>query len=257
LGEIGLDWLKVQLANLFGNNKNSLRDRVNWVDQHMDEVYDSAKHPLDGKRWWTTAEEPFQSLATCIEIVKAIESGDPTTYMSSMPIHQDGSCNGLQHYAALGRDEPGAIAVNLTPSDSPQDVYSKVLEIVQARIDVDVNIPEDALDPRERERGKLARTVQNVVNRKVIKQTVMTSVYGVTKIGARAQVQARLEERMMNDPSTVKSPEADREIFEASRFVFLILPLALHIKFLTVFSLSHIHTHSHNQMQISCGSYIE
>ena len=220
LGSVGFDWLKVQLANLFGNNKQSLRDRVDWVDKHFDEIFDSVKHPLDGKRWWATAEEPFQALATCIEIVAALESGDPISYMCSMPIHQDGSCNGLQHYAALGRDEPGAIAVNLMPSAVPQDVYSTVLEIVMAKIANDVKIPEDLTDTREREKGKWARLVQDVVNRKVIKQTVMTSVYGVTRIGARAQIQARLEERLMNDPSTVKSPEVDRDVFEASRLVF-------------------------------------
>lgn len=37
-----------------------------------------------------------------------------------MPVHQDGSCNGLQHYAALGRDLTGGYAVNLCPSDKPQ-----------------------------------------------------------------------------------------------------------------------------------------
>jgi DNA-directed RNA polymerase len=33
-----------------------------------------------------------------------------------MHIHQDGSCNGLQHYAALGRDIEGANQVNLAPT---------------------------------------------------------------------------------------------------------------------------------------------
>jgi hypothetical protein len=34
-----------------------------------------------------------------------------------------------------------------------------------------------------------------LVDRKLVKQTVMTSVYGVTNVGARAQVEARLRER--------------------------------------------------------------
>lgn len=41
-------------------------------------------------------------------------------------VPQDGSCNGLQHYAALGRDSVGAASVNLASSDVPQDVYSGV-----------------------------------------------------------------------------------------------------------------------------------
>ena len=46
---------------------------------------------------------------------------------------QDGSCNGLQHYAALGRDTLGAGAVNLVPADKPQDVYSEIAAIVDRR----------------------------------------------------------------------------------------------------------------------------
>ncbi len=36
---------------------------------------------------------------------------------------QDGTCNGLQHYAALARDSGCGAAVNLLPADRPQDVY--------------------------------------------------------------------------------------------------------------------------------------
>lgn len=43
---------------------------------------------------------------------------------------QDGSCNGLQHYAALGRDVIGATSVNLMPCEVPQDVYSGVAQQV-------------------------------------------------------------------------------------------------------------------------------
>lgn len=51
------------------------------------------------------------------------QSANPASYLSHLPVHMDGSCNGLQHYAALGRDEIGGKAVNLMPSDKPQDVY--------------------------------------------------------------------------------------------------------------------------------------
>ena len=49
-------------------------------------------------------------------------------------MHQDGSCNGLQHYAALGGDGAGAAAVNLAPRARPQDVYSEVAALVSVRI---------------------------------------------------------------------------------------------------------------------------
>lgn len=80
--------------------------------------------------WWAKSDEPWQTLAACMEIAQALECGKPEDYMSGFPIHQDGSCNGLQHYAALGRDQIGAESVNLCPSDSPQDVYSSVASMV-------------------------------------------------------------------------------------------------------------------------------
>lgn len=61
-----------------------------------------------------------------MEIADAVRSPDPTQFVSHQPVHQDGSCNGLQHYAALGHDSYGAKQVNLMPADRPQDVYEEV-----------------------------------------------------------------------------------------------------------------------------------
>ena len=65
-----------------------------------------------------------------MEIAAAARSEDPATFVSHFPVHQDGSCNGLQHYAALGRDQAGAESVNLHPFHEPKDVYSDVVELV-------------------------------------------------------------------------------------------------------------------------------
>lgn len=51
-------------------------------------------------------------------------------FLASLCFTQDGSCNGLQHYAALGRDVIGATSVNLLPCEEPQDVYSGVAQQV-------------------------------------------------------------------------------------------------------------------------------
>lgn len=77
------------------------------------------------------SESPWQTLACCMEIHAACHHpGGPENFVSHFPIHQDGSCNGLQHYAALGRDESGAASVNLMPQPIPQDVYSCVAALV-------------------------------------------------------------------------------------------------------------------------------
>ncbi len=63
-----------------------------------------------------------------MEIRNAILSGDPESYCSHLPVHQDGSCNGLQHYAALGRDSVGGYSVNLLPAQEPQVCCKHVAE---------------------------------------------------------------------------------------------------------------------------------
>ncbi|XP_047320773.1 DNA-directed RNA polymerase 1B, mitochondrial [Impatiens glandulifera] len=192
LGKSGLRWLKIHLANLYagGVDKLSYEGRVAFTENHLDDIFDSADRPLEGKRWWLNAEDPFQCLATCINLSEALRSSSPETTISHMPVHQDGSCNGLQHYAALGRDKLGAAAVNLVVGEKPADVYSgiaaRVLEIMRHDAELDPLIEPNAVH---------AKLLVNQVDRKLVKQTVMTSVYGVTYIGARDQILKRLKER--------------------------------------------------------------
>jgi DNA-directed RNA polymerase, mitochondrial len=122
LGKRGLFWLKVHLANFAGKDKMSFEKRAAYIDDNMENVKASVANPFSENPWWMTLDDPFQGLATCNEIVRAIDSGDPESYECCLPVHMDGSCNGLQHYAALGRDTVGGKAVNLLESDGPQDV---------------------------------------------------------------------------------------------------------------------------------------
>ena len=48
LGEDGLDWLKVHLVNLHGSlKKASLKERIDYADEKIDEITDSADNPLN------------------------------------------------------------------------------------------------------------------------------------------------------------------------------------------------------------------
>ncbi|KAJ0174512.1 hypothetical protein K1T71_009620 [Dendrolimus kikuchii] len=184
LGPRGLRWLKLHAINLTGNHKKStVEERLAYAESIMDLILDSADRPLNGKGWWMNSEEPWQTLACCMEIANAHRSPNHEEYMCGFPVHQDGSCNGLQHYAALGGDAAGAAAVNLAPLPAPRDVYSAVAALVeQMRI-------------RDAAAGvKQAQILENFVRRKVIKQTVMTTVYGVTRFGARLQIAKQLKD---------------------------------------------------------------
>lgn len=47
LGERGLRWLKIHLANLYGFDKASFDERVQFVHEHLEDIYDSAENPLE------------------------------------------------------------------------------------------------------------------------------------------------------------------------------------------------------------------
>ncbi|MCJ1399877.1 DNA-directed RNA polymerase [Xylographa trunciseda] len=183
LGESGLVWLKIHLANVFGFDKANFKERRDFAMNHVKDIYDSANDPLKGSRWWLQAEDPWQCLATCIELKNALESPDPTKFVSYLPVHQDGTCNGLQHYAALGGDSIGAKQVNLEPGDRPSDIYTAVAEMVK-----------DDIAKEAAEGSRLAKLLEGKISRKIVKPTVMTNVYGVTFQGAKRQVASQLRD---------------------------------------------------------------
>ncbi|PGH07026.1 DNA-directed RNA polymerase, mitochondrial [Blastomyces parvus] len=181
LGTSGLRWLKIHLANVFGFDKASFQEREQFAMDHLEDIRDSAINGLKGKKWWLDAGDPFQCLAACMELTNAMALEDPTKFVSHLPVHQDGSCNGLQHYAALGGDVIGAQQVNLEPSDRPSDIYTGVAEHVKQ------SIQKDAANG-----DQTAKLLEDKITRKIVKQTVMTNVYGVTFLGAIRQVRKQL-----------------------------------------------------------------
>lgn len=210
LGEDGLKWLKIHLSNLMGKDKISLDDRAQFINENIENIRDSVRDPLSGQRWWMKADKPWQFLASAIELIEALELPDPTKYISFQPVHQDGTCNGLQHYAALGGDIEGAKQVNLIPGDKPSDVYTHVSKIVLESVEKDKELGvEEAI------------LTYPIISRKLVKQTVMTSVYGVTYVGARAQITKRLKEIEFDDDGVSKcSKYLTGKVFMAIRHLF-------------------------------------
>lgn len=187
LGPDGYGWLCIRAANCWGQkttladgkeidtDKATLQERIQWTLDNMTSILGSVAAPLDFT-WWTAAAEPWSFLATCQEISMASQlSGETVTdFVSHLPIPLDGSCNGLQHLAALGLDPIGARATNLTADPVRQDVYQEVANRVNALIALD--------DAAVRPTG-----LPNVT-RKTVKRAVMTTPYGVTPRGIRDQL---------------------------------------------------------------------
>ena len=47
LGKSGLRWLKIHLAGLYGFDKGSFDERVQFTEDHLDDIFDSAEKPLE------------------------------------------------------------------------------------------------------------------------------------------------------------------------------------------------------------------
>jgi DNA-directed RNA polymerase, mitochondrial len=188
LGSEGWDWLRIHGANLFGEDKIPFQERIEWVEEHHKLIRACAQDP-HGILWWTEADSPWQFLAFCFEYSEACEySGGPEEYPSSLVVHVDGSCNGLQHYAALLRDEEAGRAVNLVPGDTPQDIYRVVAECTEAKLRA---VPEDHPDFWHAQ-GWLSFGI----DRKITKRAVMTVPYAVSYRSALAYVREAVREKI-------------------------------------------------------------
>ncbi len=198
LNEEGARWLMIKLANHFGQDKGmSFDDRVKWVMDHATQIMCCAAEPLEHK-WWVGADDPWQALATIFELDVVLRMGDTwPLYVSHLPVNLDGTCNGLQHFAAMGLDTEAARMVNLLPSATPSDIYEKVAKKVTQVVQVDSQrIPIDAQMKRGRNRdGKIvywptphpSHHWLGNVTRKTVKRAAMTMPYGVTLEGMADQ----------------------------------------------------------------------
>jgi DNA-directed RNA polymerase len=181
IGSSGLKWLKIHAANCFGEDKCSLDGRVKWADENMQKIIACSADPLTNQ-WWTEADKPWQFLAACFEL-HAIKNNP--NHVSHLPVSVDGSCNGLQNFSAMLRDEVGGRAVNLLPSELPADIYARVAEVAKEKVKADADSG-DAVAIAWLHFG---------FDRKATKRPVMTLPYGATQYSARQYVMDYITER--------------------------------------------------------------
>jgi DNA-directed RNA polymerase len=192
LGEDGAGWLAVHGCNALGKttdgqkvSKMTLQERADWINAHSVEIVQVAGDPF-ANRWWLQAEEPIQFLAFCFEWAGFQREG--SGYVCSLPVAQDGSCNGLQHFSAMLRDEVGGYAVNLLPLDRPQDVYDQVAQRVLAMLE-EIAHEDDAA---------ALWLSSGLVSRSLVKRPTMTFSYGSKPYGFQTQLYEYLKTSLGN-----------------------------------------------------------
>jgi len=201
LGVDGAYWLAVHGANCAGVDKVTFDERVQWVEDNESHILASAADPL-GHAWWAVTakdDNPWQLLAFCLEwsalVLHEAMGGEREAFVSHLPVGLDGSCNGLQNFSMLLRDEIGGAATNLVPQDRPADIYTAVA--TEAGRVLECEMGDDGgygwsvwgpvwADPK--------------VARKLAKQPTMTMPYGSGQYGFKDQLMAVCAERNLLDP---------------------------------------------------------
>jgi DNA-directed RNA polymerase len=162
-------WLRHGAAVL--GRKGTLEERAGVMASMIrsGEIDAIAKDPLSTVHLWGKADEPFSYLAWCLDM-PLVRAGKPSHLMVAV----DGSCNGLQVLSLLLKDEVGAAAVNVIPSDRPSDIYQMVADRTMVRIRDAARLGEN-----------FAREWEALgVSRSMVKRPVMCLPYSISQRSA-------------------------------------------------------------------------
>lgn len=135
LGKSGFTALCVGLATALGS-KESIETKVRQVQQGANEIFSYVERVEDFRLFCQryTKADYCQAWLLARELKRVYdwvnEGREAKDFISNVPVHQDGTCSGLQHIAVITRDLATAAAVNMTPAtraDKPADVYNDVV----------------------------------------------------------------------------------------------------------------------------------
>ena len=169
LGERGLYWLRVHVANCCGFDKHDNDIREQWTKDNWRSIEEFLDDPIN-----IQAPEPdtaFSLLQAGWALQEALDLPNPAEYICHVPVAQDATCSGLQHFSAMLKDPIGALYTNLVDNgtDKKSDIYMKVAEGAQ-RTFCELETDEVILDYWK----------DKPISRSMAKRPVMVYVYGGT-----------------------------------------------------------------------------
>jgi hypothetical protein len=138
----GKDYLKIDAASNFGNDKLSWDDRIAWFNDNEGRLHSLVPD----------AEEPALYYAGLVAWEKA-RTGKPCGY----PISLDATCSGIQILAALSCDRKAAELCNVVDTGQREDAYVSIYQKMLVKL------------------GSSAK-----LDRKLTKKAIMCAFYGST-----------------------------------------------------------------------------
>ena len=197
----GRKWQKINIANLFDQDKLSLGDRIRWTEENEEMLARINQDPYANKEWVDDSKKKnksFQRLAAVFDYFR--EDG-----MTFVPVQIDGQCNGSQHWSAIMKDVKVGEMVGIVPKDIPSDLYQFVADTATDYCDFHKDeIPWC---------GKFLDYWEGNIERKVTKRSTMCDPYGLTFYGIQKylKVEGHLD--------WVKSEEQAGAIVELARAI--------------------------------------
>ena len=170
--ESGVKWLLINAANKWGMSKSNYDERIKWVEDNISLIRNIGRDPLSDMTW-AKADEPWGFLAACMEINDFHNTG--SSFNSTLPIGMDATTQGLQLYSIILRDYTSAVATNVIPNESPNDVYQQVADIVRKK-----------LYEKGDDIGK--KWLEFGISRSTTKRSTMTLCYGSTYYSCKEYV---------------------------------------------------------------------
>lgn len=144
----GREYLMIDIANSFGLDKETWKERLDWFDQHKDRLDEML--PL--------AENPAMYYAG-VQAWESVKHGVPIGY----PISLDATSSGLQILAALTGDRRAAQLCNVVGTGKREDAYTRIY---------------DEMNDHLSSLGSFTGSIQ----RDDAKRACMTSLYGSTAV---------------------------------------------------------------------------
>nr|QWO71452.1 RNA polymerase [Calocybe cyanea] len=169
-----IDYVKLYLANVYGLNKLSRKQRIKWFDDNINEILDLLNNNRDSffENYLMKAKEPAQFIS-CLFQYNSYLNKEISEIKT--PILFDATCSGIQHLSALTTDLDISKLVNLveTAKDEPSDFYKFCIDNINFNLK---NLPEDYSIFKN-------KILKLDLNRKILKHPIMTVPYNVTAIG--------------------------------------------------------------------------
>ena len=119
LTDRGWYWLKVDIANAFGLDKELWADRVAYVDEHITDMLAD----IDG--WSEKADDKLLAKSALLAYKESLATGK-----SNHIVRLDATTSGPQLMSVMTRDTEGMQRFNVIGSDTRRDFYTEVAQAI-------------------------------------------------------------------------------------------------------------------------------